>query len=113
MLVSKEMAREILAFVDAHPNGWSEDDWSGFLRHLGTSGLDASDHDGIGLALERARVQNVLKAAGVKGLGPKRIEAIAMEFSFLPQLRDTHPDEVAARTGVPKKLVHEVFSRIG
>jgi hypothetical protein len=112
MSISKEMAREILAFVDSHPDGWSDDDWFGFLHHLGASGLDISDPDVIGLALERARVQTVLKAAGVKGLGPKRVESIATEFSFLPQLKDTDPDEVASRTGVPKKLVHEALTKI-
>lgn len=113
MPVSKEMAGELLAFVDSHPNGWSDHDWAELLHHLAASDLDVSDPDGIGLALERTRVQTLLKAAGVKGLGPKRIESIAMEFSFLPQLRDTHPDQVAARTGVPKKLVHEVLAKIG
>jgi hypothetical protein len=113
MSVSKEMAREILAFLESRPDGWSNEDWVGFLHHLGHSGFDVSDPDGIGLALERARVETALKASGIKGLGPKRIEAIAAEFSFLPQLRDTDPDEVAARTGVPRKLVHEVLSKIG
>ena len=112
MSISNEMAREILAFLESHPDGWGDEDWFGFLRHLGASGLDTSDPDDIGLVLERARVQTVLKAAGVKGLGPKRIESIATEFSFLPQLKDTHPDEVATRTGVPRKFVHEALAKI-
>jgi len=71
-----------------------------------------SDPDSIGLALERARVRSVLKQSGIKGLGPKRIESIATEFSFLPQLRDTDPSQMAARTGVPGKLAREVIEKL-
>ena len=109
---SNEMAREIFAFVEAHPHGWSHDEWLGLLHHLGSSGQDVSDPDEIGLTLERARVQVALKHTGIKGLGPKRIDAIAAEYSFLPQLRDTDPNEVAAKTGVPRKLAQEIAATI-
>jgi hypothetical protein len=112
MQMSKELAMEIMAFVGHHPHGWAHDEWLGFLHQLGASGFDASDPDGIGLALERARVRTVLKQIGIKGLGPKRIESIAAEFSFLPQLRDTDPGQLAARTGLPAKLAKEVIEKL-
>ncbi|MBT8397201.1 MAG: helix-hairpin-helix domain-containing protein [Gemmatimonadetes bacterium] len=110
--MSKELAMEIMAFVNTHPHGWSHDEWLGFLHQLGASGMDVSDQDGVGLALERAQVERALKQSGIKGLGPKRIETIAAEFSFLPQLRDTDPAELAARTRVPRKLAQEVIAKL-
>ncbi|MGD2121784.1 MAG: hypothetical protein PVJ76_08565 [Gemmatimonadota bacterium] len=106
------LAVELAAFVDTHPQGWGEDEWLGLLHHLGTSGFDVSDPDSIGLALERARVRSVLKQTGIRGLGPKRIESIAAEFSFLPQLRDADPGQLAAQTGVPGKLATEVIEKL-
>jgi len=103
---------ELTAFVNTHSQGWGQDEWLGLLHHLGTSGFDVSDPDSIGLELERARVQSVLKQSGIKGLGPKRIESIATEFSFLPQLRDTDPKELAARTRIPGKLAQEIIEKL-
>lgn len=105
---SNEMAGDILAFVEAHPHGWSHDQWLGLLHHLGSSGQDISNPDLIGLTVERTRVQSALKHAGIKGLGPKRIDAIAAAYSFLPELRDIDPKELAARTGIPGKLAQEI-----
>lgn len=105
-------ARELRAFVDAHPHGWNHDDWLGFLHHLEQDGHDFSDPDGIGLALERERLRNTLKGCGVKGLGPKRIESVASVFPTLHELQEAEGPDVAARTGLPRKLAQELVRRI-
>lgn len=104
--------REIKEFVQAHAHGWDHGAWVGFLDHLRGMGQDVSDPDGIGLALEQERLRNTLREARVKGLGPKRIDAIAGEFGTLYNLQVAGGSEIAARTRVPSKLAHEVAERV-
>jgi hypothetical protein len=112
MTETNRMSREIRAFVEGHRDGWNHDDWMGLIHHLGVVGCDTSDHDGIGLALEQERVKDRLRASGIKGLGPKRIEAIASAFPFLNELRTSESQEIASRSGIPGKLAQEIVERI-
>ena len=104
--------QEIKEFVQAHAHGWDHEAWVGFLDHLRGLGQDVSDPDRIGLELEGERLRSTLREAGVKGLGPKRIEAIAVEFGTLHNLKVADGAEIAARSRVPSQLAHEVAERL-
>jgi len=106
------ISREIRAFVETHRDGWNHDDWLGLIDHLGVLGCDTSDHDAIGLALEQERVRDRLRAGGIKGLGPKRIEAVAREFPYLLGLQSAEEAEIAIRTGIPRKLAREIMKLV-
>jgi len=103
-----EQSRVLRAFVEAHIDGWDHEDWVGFLRHLGESGHDVSDADGLGLALEQERIRAVLRRSGIKGLGPKRIEAISTGYGNLHQLRSVEASHIVETTGIPVGLAQEV-----
>lgn len=104
--------REIRAFVQDHREGWNHDEWVGFIRHLDQDGHDVSDPDRIGLALEQERLRQTLKTAGVKGLGPKRIESVAAEFGSLYELRQADENQIAQKTGLPHKIAQELASSL-
>jgi len=100
--------KAIRDFVEAHKEGWSHDEWLGLLHHLGETGFDVSDPDGIGLALEQERIRAVLQRSGVKGLGPKRIEAVSTGYGDLHQLRSVDASHIAGTAGIPLKLAQEL-----
>lgn len=112
MAESHGISREIRAFVETHRDGWNHHEWMGLIDHLGVLGCDTSDPDAIGLALEQERVRDRLRSSGIKGLGPKRIDAVAREFPYLIGLQSTEEAEIAARTGIPRKLAKEIRHRV-
>ncbi len=83
-------------FVSRHPDGWSHDEWLGLLAELGEAGVDTNDHETIGAALEHERLLVVLERASVKGLGPKRREAVAGRFGRLWDLKHASVEDIAA-----------------
>lgn len=83
------------AFVTEHPGGWNHHDWLGLLAELTDAGVDTSDPDRIGAELEHERILTVLEAVDVKGLGPKRREALADRFQRLNVLRSASAEEIA------------------
>lgn len=105
---AKKLSTELLAFVEAHPDGWSHDDWLGLLYQLTEAGFDTADEDGIGLALERARVVRTLREMSIKGLGAKRIETVADRFGTLWNLRNASSDTMREVAGLPPTVAHEV-----
>ena len=106
------VSKDIQAFVQQHMDGWNHDEWMGFIHHLGEAGHDVSDLDGIGLALEQERLRCTLKTWGIKGLGPKRIEAITHSYASLENMRGTDGPGIADRTGLPKQIANEVAARL-
>ena len=106
------MSGDIQAFVQQHMDGWNHDEWMGFIHQLGEAGHDTSDQDGIGLALEQERLRCNLKSWGIKGLGPKRIEAITFAYASLENMRGTDGAAIAERTGLPKQVASEVAARL-
>ena len=106
-------AREVSEFVEAHVDGWNHDEWVGFLRHLENLGQDASDPDGIGLALEQERLRKTLRGSGLVGLGPKRIEALTEAYATLQFIRSIHGAEIAERAGIPQALAYEIAAFFG
>jgi excinuclease UvrABC nuclease subunit len=92
----KDFRVRVRDFVARHPDGWSHHDWLGLLAELRDAGVAAHDHEAIGAALERERLLIVLERASVKGLGPKRREALAGRFERLWDLKHAPVDEIAA-----------------
>lgn len=86
---------QLRAFVQAHPGGWNHHDWLGLLAELTDAGLDTSDPERIGTELEHERLLAVLAALDVKGLGPKRREALADRFVRLYDLRHASVEQIA------------------
>ena len=95
-------------FVEAHSSGWGHHEWSQLIEDLGAHGIDTSDVDGIGIALENRRLAHALSAAGVSGLGPKRIGAIVEKFGTLYNLRNASTDEIAAIKNIHPTLAGKV-----
>lgn len=81
-------------FVDDHVDGWSHHDWLELLAQLTDEGVDTSDPDRIGSDLERERMVVVLEQAPVKGLGPKRRQALADRFGSLWSLQHATVEEI-------------------
>lgn len=106
------MSTDIQAFVRDNMEGWNHDEWMGFIQHLGESGYDVSDQDGIGLTLEQERLRSLLRNWGVKGLGPKRIEALTYAYASLENMKGTDGPGIAERTGLPKQVAKEVAARL-
>jgi hypothetical protein len=82
-------------FIGRHAAGWGHADWLELLADLGREGLDTTDPDRIGLALERERLRVALDNVSVKGLGPKRRDALIERFGSLSALKEASIDEVA------------------
>jgi hypothetical protein len=91
----KEFDGRLREFVSRHPDGWSHAEWEGLLAELRDAGIDTGDPQTIGTALEYERLLVVLERTPVKGLGPKRREALADRFGRLWDLRRASVDEIA------------------
>jgi hypothetical protein len=100
---------ELRRYVDEHPEGWGHDQWLGFLRYLSEDGHDVSHSDALGLALEHLRLVKVLEHMEIKGLGPKRIEAIAKRYGTLWNLMAASPDDVASLPSVNRSLAEQIL----
>lgn len=108
-----EMLSQIRAFVEAHPDGWGHEEWLGLLAELSAAGVDVSDPDAIGGMLEHERLAATLGSLGVKGLGPKRIEAIADRYRTLWILRHVNAEDVASLKNVPTDVAERVVEALG
>ena len=86
---------QLRTFVQAHPGGWNHHDWLALLAALTDAGVDTSEPDRIGLELEHERILTVLETVDIKGLGPKRREALADRFGRLLDLCHASPEEIA------------------
>jgi hypothetical protein len=95
-------------FLAEHPGGWGHEDWVTLLEELSDAGVDISREDEIGLTLERERVKAFLEGTGVKGLGPKRRDALASRFGRLWDLEHATVDELAEIPTVPRSLAEAV-----
>ena len=107
-MAEKDFLRELRSFVMEHPQGWTHDEWLGFLYHLSKQGISTDDEDRIGAALERERLAHTLGKLTIKGLGPKRREALATRFGTLYRLMEASPEEIAEVPGVPRSLADQI-----
>lgn len=99
-------------FVEDHPDGWSHHDWLGLLAQLTDEGVDTSDPDHIGSTLERERMAAVLERAPVKGLGPKRREALAQRFGSVWQLQHATVEDITALPSFHKGLAQALVEAL-
>jgi excinuclease ABC subunit C len=106
------MKKKLWAFVERHPEGWNHEEWLGLLAELAQSGTEVSDPAEVGLALEKTRLEWELARRSVKGLGPKRSEALADRFETLWSLRHASVDEVAQVPTITKSLAEKVVQAI-
>ncbi len=91
-------------FVSAHERGWSHREWLGLLVELTDAGFDTSDPDQIGMALEREHVKRLLEGTGVRGVGPRRREAVAETFGTVWNLRHATVEDLAETPGFHRGL---------
>jgi len=106
------MKKRLRAFVEDHPDGWDHDDWMGLLAELEANGSDVSDPQKIGRFLEKTRLEWELTRRSVKGLGPKRSEALVDRFETLWSLRHASVDDVAEVPTITRSLAEKVIQAI-
>jgi len=99
-------------FVARHPDGWSHHDWLALLAELREAGLDTDEPEAVGAALEHERLLVVLERAGIKGLGPKRREAVAGHFGRLWDLRNASVDQIAELPSFHRGLAEALHDAI-
>jgi hypothetical protein len=108
-MTNHELDLELERFAQEHPEGWSHDQWMDLLSRLGSTGYDVSDIDGVGLALEHHRLVLILGRMEIKGLGPKRMEAVADRFGTLWNLMNASVDDVAQVPTVSRNLAAQIL----
>lgn len=106
------MKSRLRAFVEGHPEGWNHDEWLGLLSELESGGADVGDPAKVGRALEKTRLEWELDRRGVKGLGPKRSQALVARFETLWSLRQASVEEVAGVPTITKSLAEKVVQAI-
>jgi hypothetical protein len=107
-----EMMAELRSFAEDHPEGWGHVEWEGLLERLANAGFDVSDCDRVGLDLERTRLCQTLKRMQVRGLGTKRIEAIASHFGTVWNLKHASPEEVSQLPNIPRSIAGEILATL-
>lgn len=107
-MISQHLLDELNRFLDGHPQGWGHDEWLGLLHHLSEAGLGIQDESSIGLALERERLTRVLGNLEIKGLGPKRKEALVDRFGALWRLMEASAEEIAQVPGIPRPIANQI-----
>ena len=105
-----ERTAELRAFVAEHPDGWNHHEWTELLDRLRERGHETGDADSIGAELELERLSSSL--AGLSGVGPRRVEALARHFGTLWALRHASPEEIAAVPGIPRALAERISSSV-
>jgi hypothetical protein len=105
-----DLKRDLRDFAAARPNGWSHDDWLNFLENLHEQGHNINDREAIGIALEKERLDIVLEK--VKGVGPRRRQALVNHFDNLWSLRNASVEEIASAGGLPRSLAEKVREEV-
>lgn len=102
-----KVGQALRAFVEEHAEGWNHNDWLAFLGRLQETGVKG-DPEEIGLELERTRLAAVLSERKIKGLGPRRIEAIVDQFGSLWNVRQAKAEDFAAVSNIPSRVAGEL-----
>ncbi len=106
------MRQALRGFVADHREGWSHGHWESLLHQLKRGGFDTARPDDIGLELERERVRVILEDAGIRGLGPKRREAVVEEFETLWDLKHASVDDLTRRSEIPRSLAEQLHAAL-
>ena len=101
-----KLQADLRAFAIARPAGWNHEDWMSFLAHLNDRGHDVSDHQTIGIRLERERLAVALEA--IEGLGPKRVHSLVDRFQTLWSMRHAQAADIATVAGMTRPLAERV-----
>jgi len=98
--------------IETHPNGWDHLSWLELVAELEAHGFDVADPDAVGVELEKRRLVWELERHRIRGLGPKRIQAIADRFGSLWKLRSADVDTLAEIRTIPAALAEKVVSTL-
>ena len=102
----RDLRADLRDFAAGRPQGWGHDDWLNFLESLRGRGHDVRDHDAIGIALEKERLDVALSQ--VKGIGAQRRQALVDRFGTLWALRNADVDEIARLANIPRNVAERV-----
>jgi len=103
---------QLRAFVYAHPHGWNHHEWLELLAGLTDAGVDTTNPDQIGTALEQDRLLAFLEGLDIKGLGPKRREALAAHFGGLWNLEHASAEAIAQMPGFHPALAKAIHKAL-
>lgn len=101
---------DVRSFAAGHPHGWNHDEWLGLLEDLRGRGHSVEDHEAIGSLLERERLRLLLQK--IRGIGARRIRAIAERYGNLWRLKEADPEEFAREASLPRSLAARVLESI-
>lgn len=101
---------ELRRFAAERSAGWNHEEWIALLGTLNALGIDTSDADAIGLALERERLGIALE--GIPGLGERRRGAILERYARLWDLRQANADEIAGLAGLNAGLARRILDAL-
>jgi len=104
------MRERLRSFVADHREGWSHGHWESLLHGLREGGFDTAQPEEIGLELERERVRMVLEDKRIRGLGPKRREAVAEQFGSLWRLEHASVDELTELSELPRGVAEQLHA---
>jgi hypothetical protein len=105
-----DLRAELVRFVREHPEGWSHEDWMDLMERLTMSGYDTTDRDGLGLALERTRLDLMLSK--VQGLGEKRRTAVLDRYPRLWNVQQASAEELAALPGITRPIAAMIVETV-
>lgn len=105
-----DLRSEARGFVSGRPNGWSHDDWIGFLEELRGRGHNVDDKEAIGSTLERERLAHVLEK--VPGIGTQRVRAITDRYGNIWRLKEASADDLARDANIPRPLAERIVESV-
>jgi excinuclease UvrABC nuclease subunit len=105
-----QLQADLRAFATARPSGWNHEDWMAFLAYLSEKGHDVSDHQAVGIRLERERLAVALEA--IEGLGPKRVHSLVDRFQTMWSMRHAQAADVATVAGMTRPLAERVVQQM-
>ncbi|MCA9737595.1 MAG: hypothetical protein KC645_08230 [Gemmatimonadetes bacterium] len=99
-------------FLDRHPDGWDHHAWEGLLRDLHSNGVSVSDPADLGRQLEEERLRRWLARLELKGLGPRRADALSRTFGSVWALRQADTDAIATVPTIPRALAERICEAV-
>lgn len=105
-----DLRRDLRDFASARPEGWNHEDWLVFLESLRDRGHNVNDRDAIGLALERERLD--LALCGIRGVGPRRRNALVEHFGTIWKLRNAEITDIVRIGSVPGAVAERIHDQL-
>lgn len=102
----------LASFIETRPDGWSHEEWLRLLDELEREGHDVRDRDSVGTELEKERLRLEIRRRGIKGMGPKRTEAVVDRYRTLWNLRHAPADEVAGVPSMNRSLAQKLLTSL-